>query len=228
MTPQLRKPAAADRLSALRAVEALPLTYWERGGTGFARMPHGYRHDEYSEVLGHGEAVYASAKRAINAWAMFPGGWTDVLPSPARGADELPVVGDQAHLAFRLLGAWWTAPARVVYTVDERDAYGFAYGTLPGHPAQGEELFAVERDAEGAVRYRVRAMSRPHWWGARVARHFMRAQQARFRRESGAAMRAYVAEALAGGRYSSKPGILHPITTKRLSTTSTWTAPSPS
>lgn len=42
----------------------------------------------------------------------------------------------------------------------ERDRAGFAYGTLPGHPESGEELFLVERGA-GEVRFPVSAFSRP-------------------------------------------------------------------
>lgn len=37
------------------------------------------------------------------------------------------------------------APNRIVWVVDEADRYGYAYGTLPGHPAAGEECFLVER-----------------------------------------------------------------------------------
>mgnify|MGYP000977610101 CR=1 FL=1 len=52
-------------------------------------------------------------------------------------------------------------PCRVVYVLDEPDRAGFAYGTLPGHPECGEELFAVERDDAGRARIVVRAFSRP-------------------------------------------------------------------
>jgi uncharacterized protein (UPF0548 family) len=36
-------------------------------------------------------------------------------------------------------------PVEVVYTVDEPERHGFAYGTMLGHPLAGEELFLVER-----------------------------------------------------------------------------------
>ena len=39
-------------------------------------------------------------------------------------------------------------PCRVVYVVDEPDRRGFAYGTLPGHPESGEELFLVRYDPD--------------------------------------------------------------------------------
>jgi uncharacterized protein (UPF0548 family) len=40
-------------------------------------------------------------------------------------------------------------------------SWGFAYGTLPGHPEQGEEAFVVSLDPEGSVRFEIRAFSRP-------------------------------------------------------------------
>jgi uncharacterized protein (UPF0548 family) len=48
----------------------------------------------------------------------------------------------------------------VVWTVDEPDRYGFAYGTLPDHPERGEEACLVEQ-AKGRVTLKIRAFSRP-------------------------------------------------------------------
>jgi uncharacterized protein (UPF0548 family) len=59
------------------------------------------------------------------------------------------------------------APARVVYVIDEPTRRGFAYGTLPGHPEDGEEAFIVDRTADGSVWLEIRAFSRPAnggWW----------------------------------------------------------------
>ena len=62
------------------------------------------------------------------------------------------------------------APCRVVYVVDEPDRRGFAYGTLPGHPESGEELFAVRHDpADDAVYAEVVAFSRHATWWSRAA-----------------------------------------------------------
>lgn len=41
---------------------------------------------------------------------------------------------------------------------------GFGYGTLPGHPARGEESFEAVIDAAGKVFLRVRAFSKPANW----------------------------------------------------------------
>lgn len=59
------------------------------------------------------------------------------------------------------------APARVVYLIDEPVRKGFAYGTLAGHPEDGEEAFIVEHNKDGSVWITIRAFSRPatwYWW----------------------------------------------------------------
>ena len=68
---------------------------------------------------------------------------------------------------------WWAwplkIPVRVVYVIDEPQRRGFAYGTLPGHPEEGEEAFVVERRDDDSVWLTIRAFSRPsnrwYWVG---------------------------------------------------------------
>ncbi len=63
-----------------------------------------------------------------------------------------------------------SAACRVVYIIDDPDRRGFAYGTLPGHPVSGEELFAVEYDpTDESVYAVVTAFSRPAAWYLRLA-----------------------------------------------------------
>lgn len=59
-------------------------------------------------------------------------------------------------------------PVRVIYVVDEPRRRGFAYGTLPGHPEDGEEAWVVEHRDDDSVWITVRAFSRPatRWWWA--------------------------------------------------------------
>ncbi|TPX04783.1 DUF1990 domain-containing protein [Schumannella luteola] len=59
--------------------------------------------------------------------------------------------------------AFWPRafPVRVVYVVDEPERRGAAFGTLPGHPLEGEELFAVERGDDDSVWFVVRIFSKP-------------------------------------------------------------------
>ncbi len=56
----------------------------------------------------------------------------------------------------------------MIWTVDEADRVGFAYGTLPGHPECGEESFVVSSDARGDVWFEIRAFSRPGTWYVRL------------------------------------------------------------
>jgi uncharacterized protein (UPF0548 family) len=48
----------------------------------------------------------------------------------------------------------------VVYVVDAVDQFGFAYGTLPGHPEMGEVAFTVSRNSAEEIGFRVLSFSR--------------------------------------------------------------------
>ena len=52
------------------------------------------------------------------------------------------------------------APCRIVRAIDEPTRWGFAYGTLPGHPEQGEEAFVVSMSDE-SVRLDIDLLPRP-------------------------------------------------------------------
>lgn len=52
-------------------------------------------------------------------------------------------------------------PCRIVGVIDGQTRWGFAYGTLPGHPEQGEEAFIVSIAPDQAVRFEIEAFSRP-------------------------------------------------------------------
>jgi uncharacterized protein (UPF0548 family) len=96
---------------------------------------------------------------------------------------------------------WMLMPARIVYVIDRAasssdkriEQFGFAYGTLPGHPERGEERFLVEWNrADNSVWYDLMAVSQPAHWLARIGYFHARYEQARFRRLSGMAMQAAV------------------------------------
>ena len=53
------------------------------------------------------------------------------------------------------------APCRVVSVIEGQVRWGFAYGTLPGHPEQGEEAFVVSMSPDESVRFEILAFSRP-------------------------------------------------------------------
>jgi len=87
------------------------------------------------------------------------------------------------------------APCRVVYLVDEVDRFGLAYGTLPGHPEQGEEAFLVERSGKSSARFTITAFSRPREPLARIGGPVSRMVQRRATMGYVDAMRKLTAEA---------------------------------
>lgn len=153
------------RLSDLAGAE---LTYPEAGATSDGALPSGYGHVFRDVPIGTGRAVFERAADGLLHWDVHrTAGFT--VTSTADGAVPTAVVVLQAGPAFAAL----SIPCRVVYTVEQADCRGFAYGTLPGHPEQGEEAFLVSI-ADDDVRFRIRAFSRPVWlvarWGGRLTR----------------------------------------------------------
>jgi len=176
-------PRDLDRL--LAESSALPLTY---DPIGLAeRSPPGYSVDEIAGSLGRGDAVFERAKTALARWRHFDLGWAEIFP---RNAPVDP--GVVVLVVVRHLGFWSANGCRVVYAVGHRrdgPRFGFAYGTLSNHAEAGEEIFEVGAVPEsGEVRYRVRAVSRPRAAIARAGYPLVRHLQARFRRDSLAAM----------------------------------------
>lgn len=128
-------------------------TYDEVGATVAGGHAAGYRHDRYQCRLG-GPETFSPATKALRHWRAHLGAGVRVYPpDPVReGATVLLLIGVGP---VRMV-----APCRVVAVIDEEDRFGFAYGTLPGHPERGEELFVIEREEGGTV-FRIRAFSRP-------------------------------------------------------------------
>jgi uncharacterized protein (UPF0548 family) len=143
------------------------LTYPEHGATR-AALPPGYHHLERRARLGTGQAVFERGAAALLSWEMHRAAGLRVT---AEG-DARPGERVVSRLAPGL-----TAPCRVVYVVDEPHRRGFGYGTLPGHPENGEEAFVVDIDEAGVVWFTVRAFTRPGTLLARVAGPFGRVTQ---------------------------------------------------
>ena len=180
-------PASARIRAFISEQQHLPHSYPEVGHTRREEQVPGYDNDLNFIELGTGDAVWEAAKTAIRQWRMFPAPWTFITPSDA------PIQpGTTVAMSARVWGIWWLNSCRIVYTMDEPDRFGFAYGTLPGHVERGEEIFMVERAADGTVRYVVKAFSRPHLWLARLAYPVARAHQRKFVRDSKAAMLQFV------------------------------------
>jgi len=126
-------------------------------------MPGGYAHLERRRVIGHGVEVFERAGEQVLRWGVQRGAGLRVDAEQERAAEGVRVT---VHLGIGRLAV--PAPCAVVHVVEQPTRRGFAYGTLPGHPEQGEELFLVERHLDDSVTLTVRAFSRPALWWVRL------------------------------------------------------------
>lgn len=148
------------------------LTYPEAGASRAEPLPPGYHHVRRRVRLGTGEPVFQAAAEALGRWQAQRGAGL-VVDSPR------PEVGLTVRLGIGI-GRWriW-APTRIVWVLDEPGRYGLGYGTLPGHPASGEEAFVVSTEPDGSVWFDIRAFSRPARWFFRLGGPVARLVQSR-------------------------------------------------
>lgn len=178
MKVSLRFPAEHTLRSWLARRIDMPFSYPEVGQSA-REFPAGYNHDRNAVKLGEGKEMFEAAKAALLSWKMFPEPWTTVFPSPIQLAE-----GQEVAVMFRLFGVWWWNSCRIVYTFDEPNRYGFAYGTLNDHVEKGEEIFYLSFEEDGSVWYRIEAFSRPRWWPLKILKPYARMMQRKFVRES--------------------------------------------
>jgi uncharacterized protein (UPF0548 family) len=153
---RLRRPDTEHLSHILARQRNAPLTYPEVGASFDAQLPAGYHQVRMGSVLGVGDEVWGRARAGIRAWAAHAGAGITIVPGDA------PI--EEGITVLVLTRAWplhVVAACRIVRVVDEPARYGFAYGTLPAHPEQGEEHFVVTRGDDGGVRFDVAAFSRP-------------------------------------------------------------------
>lgn len=168
-------------------------TYWQQlsvEGHSYSELsasaddlPLGYDHDYNRICIGKGESAFEAAKAALAAWQMFPSNWTHIYPPKASLMPDQTVV-----VSFRLFGLWWHNGCRIIYTIEEADKFGFAYGTLKGHVECGEEQFLVYKDSNAYVWYQITAFSRPAIWLTKLGYPLTRRFQRRFVLDSMALM----------------------------------------
>ncbi|MGD9796008.1 MAG: DUF1990 family protein [Acidimicrobiia bacterium] len=162
MSIRLTRPSSRALARLANASANDSLTYTPIGICSSVDVPRGYRIDRWSTNLGDGKAVFDTATDAIRRW------------QPHRGAgllvstDTPPSTGMIVAMAAPLPVGYIEAVCRVVLVVDEPDRFGFAYGTLPIHPEQGEESFMVTRHDDDTVTFDIVAVSRPRHLLARA------------------------------------------------------------
>lgn len=149
----------SDSAAMLRLVEEMKgtePTYDELGATLLGKRPEGFHHHRYDVVLGSGADVFDRAVAGLKRWEAHRIAGVRVYPERqeiSRGATVIVTVGTPL-LAL-------AAPCRIVSIIDGQNRWGFAYGTLPGHPEQGEEAFVVSIAPDETVRFEIEAFSRP-------------------------------------------------------------------
>lgn len=150
-------------------------------------LPPGFVVDHNRVKLGSGAATFAKARAGLQSWRMFDMPWLKVFP-----ASHPPTENQALAILARGAGLWSLNAARIVYLLETTGAverFGFAYGTLPDHAAQGEERFSVEwHHVDDSVWYDLLAFSRPNQRLARWGYVYVRGLQRRFAADSLRAM----------------------------------------
>ncbi|WP_336716033.1 DUF1990 family protein [Arthrobacter sp. USHLN218] len=142
-----------------KSYSAAELTYPDQRLTRLGRAPEGYRVVRHRVAVGSGREDFARLADGILAWNLHRVAGLRVDPSTPRAAEGVDVVSRFGFGPLRL-----AAPCRVVWAAEEPDRAGFGYGTLPGHPASGEESFLAVLGADGQVYLELFAYSRPSNW----------------------------------------------------------------
>lgn len=144
----------AELLAIAESRSASEVTYSPTGGTLTGSLPSGYHHDRYETALGDGPKTFERACEGLRSWQAHLGAGLAVEPRNA------PSVGSTVVAAIQMGPITAIAPCRIVAVIDEPHRFGFAYGTLPGHPESGEEAFIIDNNDQGVV-FQIVAFSRP-------------------------------------------------------------------
>ncbi len=173
-----------DDIDAFLAAAAFDALSYADAGASLSLPPNGYTVDHNRIKLGEGIPDWERAKQAIRSWKMFDFDWVELCWTDTRIEADRNVAILVSHFGFFSLNA-----ARIVYSVDKPERFGFAYGTLNAHGESGEERFTVEMDAATSeVWYDLFAFSKPNHTLARLGYPLTRYLQKRFAADSMEAM----------------------------------------
>lgn len=179
----LAKPTPEFVRDFLLTQKNQPFSYAHVGASR-EQAPRGYDVDHHRAQLGSGVDIFENARKAVQHWKMFSMPWVTLCwpDTPIEPNATVAVLASHA-------GFWSLNACRIVYVMEERDRYGFAYGTLPAHGERGEERFRVEfHPRDSSVWYDIYAFSRPRLM-AHLAYPYARLLQRRFARDSMNAMK---------------------------------------
>jgi uncharacterized protein (UPF0548 family) len=153
------------------------LDYPGVGATEGGRPPAGYASLLSQVYLGDGLELYRRVAQGILTWELQRRSGLRVQAESSVVRPGTRVVSGFGVGPFRI-----NAPCEVVWVRRPLagggpQSAGFGYGTLPGHPARGEEAFEVEIDAAGRVFLKITAFSKPANWFYRAGGVVTRAAQ---------------------------------------------------
>jgi uncharacterized protein (UPF0548 family) len=158
------------------ALRAAPFTYAPVGGS-FSTTPEGYSGFSRSRVLRRHD--FDGAVHDLLTWRVHEKAGLSVSASDSPLRDGTVVRMRLGRGPFAVM-----IPCRVVEVIDTDPARGFTYGTLPGHPEEGEERFYLEQLRDGRVCFTIKAFSRPASTLARaggpLTRYVQRAMTTRY------------------------------------------------
>jgi uncharacterized protein (UPF0548 family) len=159
-------------------------TYAEIGASRDAELPRGFHHVRVSEAIGDA-AAFELAVTGLQTWRAHEGAGLRVYPHE-------PVAPGATVVAVTSIGpVHMVAPCRIVAVFKEPYAFGFSYGTLPGHPERGEESFVLNI-RNGATYFTISAFSKPVDPMARLAGPVGRSVQRSITRRYIKALRRFV------------------------------------
>lgn len=163
---------ATELESLLRAAAAGAVTYPHTGSSLRSDPRPGGQPRRSVAHIGSGRAPFQAACDGLRHWAPHAAFGARVHPPDA------PIEAGTTVLVVLPFGPFEVvAPNRIVEVVDVPQAFGFAYGTLAGHPECGEESFVVRIDDEGSVTAAVTIDATAGTWLTRMAGPLGRAVQ---------------------------------------------------
>jgi uncharacterized protein (UPF0548 family) len=132
---RLRRPSEQELRRVLAGQVAAEPGYPAAGTAGYR-----------SERIETAVPSFERTAEALRTWGVHRGaGLTVVADGPVRTGTTVVLAAPMPGVGHVL------AACRVVRTFEEPNRVGFAYGTLPLHPEEGEEAFVVEREPDGTT-----------------------------------------------------------------------------
>ena len=152
--PLVARPELADRVLTYE-----PPGFTAPGSPVWPDRLSGFRCFERAVAIGSTNEAWDEARSAVLRWQVkLRSGFR--VERPVHHGQPV-VVGERSWLHASLGPLRVREPVCVVDVVDEPGRYGFAYGTLEGHPVSGEEAFVVHRDRDGTTWFTLRSAVRP-------------------------------------------------------------------